>query len=725
MQNNKSVSGTAALVCLLAGAIVTTSMSTQRAYAAAESDQLEEIIVTAEKREADLQKTALTVSVVSAEDINQFGKTTFEDALQNVPAVQLQTPPVSEAPTPTIAIRGLGTDGNNKAPSVPVYVDGVLVNAENMQLYDVSRVEVLRGPQGTLYGGEAVGGAVNIITNDPDPKAFASSGALDIGTFDTLHTTGMVNVPTGDHSAVRFGFNQLTRANYADSSINDHAEFNARIKYLYEPTDTFSLLLNFEAYRFSGVPVDGFQAQNLQGNLVGPYEAEIGYGGVNVDKYALTIHWDLGFGILTDIAAFQRARDNLQRANIIVNNFNIVHPVKNLGTEELRLASEPGSKISWVMGLYYSDFIERSHFLLGTGNTAHPDQIVVPVSPWADFANYFNFRETAAFGQATFPISDSLRVTGGLRYSDDPISAPQSFQFFANPNSPCGCVVPRTYSQYDRRFHSLDGLVRVDTDLTPTSLLYGSFSTGFRPGATGPGGVGYEAERVRAFEIGSKNRFFNDHLQANLAAYLNNYPAFQNDTTLYLPFGLQLGSVVAVPARFYGIELEIVAQLGPNDKLTLSPALEKARFTGDGTIVGSSPVGGPVTGTLLTDGQQLPHAPSTNVSGSYTHVFRLANGATLKATADAHYESSQAFQFDSCLYNASSCIAEGSSAAQFTQRGYTLADASIGYSSRDDKYSFDVYARNIGNVQYKVGYDTTAANLGAPRTVGIVLSARF
>jgi iron complex outermembrane receptor protein len=670
---------------------------------------LAEVIVTAERRTEDLEKTPITVTVLNAEAIEQRGQTTYETILQNVPGVVLQSPPSPDSPNPVVAIRGVGTDGSNKPAATAVYEDGVIINNENLQFYDLSRIEVLSGPQATLYGGVATAGAVNIITNDPSTKGFEGTGRLTLGNAALVHVDGMLNVPIGDTLAVRFGFNEEGRDNDVTPEGSGRHEINARAKLLYTPNDTVSLLVGSEVYRFSGVYTDATYAMDEAGNIQKPAIPTVGYGHTDTNKFFANLNVNLGWGILTYIPAVQNSTSNIE-FTAPPGATNVDTPYLDVLTQELRIASDTNSSVKWVAGLYYRHSKQEKTVNIGLTPT-------LPVVETPGFGPLSIFQtialgEVHPFAQVTVPLSTAIRLTGGASYSRDTVNYPFATTIFGVQSA----------APFNQTYHHVDELARVEADVASNSLAYASFSTGYRPGGpTSPGGDPYAEEKVMAYEIGTKNRFLQDNLQINFDIYYNDYPNFQNQADVFLPDGLLLPITSSVPARMYGAELSVITRVTPNDTVTVEPAWESAHYTGD-AVQQLIPQG---TAVLTTDGGPVPHAPRWSVSADYEHNFRLPNGASLLFSGDGHYQSSQPVVFDSCIYSALACASEGYSVAQLMQKAYAIADASLTYNFAGEKYSMTAFMRNLGNELYKTGFGQGEVTTNAPRTYGLSFSAKW
>lgn len=706
------------------------------------TDQLEEVVVTAERRATTVQEAPLSVTAISGADLETTGVNSYRDALKNAPSVVVEGTSQTDTTAPTIAIRGLGTDGGGRTGAVAVYVDGVIVNNANLQFYDLSRVEVVAGPQATLYGGVATGGAVNIISNNPSFNRASGEVRLGGGNFDELSFEGMANLPLSDKFAVRAAVNADRRANYWGGQGDGRDEINGRFKALYKPNDNLSILLGAEVYRFTGAVEDGLAPEDAQGHPAATIPT-IGYGNINDNKLYANITANLGFANLTYIPALQIGSTNITSQVVPYldgrfTSFNNTSPYEDQVTQELRFSNKDDSPVKWVGGLYFQ------HAWMKKTNTTSPLEqdvapptftppypVVVtgggdlPVSNDPSPTIYFqtiDITQYHPFAQVTVPVLPGIRLTGGVSYSSYEINYPQTQTF--------GGATPASYV-YDTTFHNVDGVGRIEGDLSAKNLVYASFSTGFRPGGPGSGQAGqeYGKETVKAYEIGSKNRFLNDRLQVNADAYYDKFPGFQNQINSLDQTGAPLQEIAVVPARLIGIELSLDAKLTSDDTLSLKTAWEKANYTAN--YINSAGVAVP------TDGAQLTHAPKWDLNGDYNHEFLFTDNSLLVFDISAHYQSSQPVTFSACTFSQIYCADpvnrpgdrftddKPEYTAQYFQKGYVVADSSITYTLPNDKYSITAFGRNITNQVYKTNTTFGLANIGTPRTYGLLLHAAF
>ncbi|HTP38152.1 MAG TPA: TonB-dependent receptor [Steroidobacteraceae bacterium] len=659
------------------------------------TDTLEEVIVTAEHRSSDLQKVALSVSVINGDTLTQHGDKDLAQVLQDIPGVTVQggiaSPIGGSGGPPNIAIRGIGTDGPNKNGATAVYEDGVLIVGGGANFFDVNRVEVLRGPQGTLYGRGTTGGAVNIVTNDPT-QVFGGSGQLALGSYALFGTQGSLNLPVSEDVAARVSFNTIKHDGFFSSGASGDGETSARAKLLFKPNEDFSLLLGgvyYTADQTAGGTVN-VNATHPQPTDWTPSTDVAGHDVISFKEGYAKFLMNLGFANLIYLPAYQATHSSQENSDGTVSAM----PHNNTFTQELRLSNADNARVLWTTGAYY--FNTNYYQAFGTPGVFSFNQNYDSVS-------------AAVFGEVTYPLLDTLRLTGGVRESRDTVHHVNTSSFPRTPN-------PDFYNKTTDHF---DWKARVEDDLTNNNLLYGMVSTGDRPGGS-VNGQGYKPEVVTAYEVGSKNRIGN-RMTLNGALFYYDYGGFQAPESCCFPAVQTI--VVSVPAKFYGAEMEAAALLTTADKFTLSANYLKAHFSAN--TVGIDDAGAPAI--TLTDGKTIPHAPTWSLSASYGHTFNLPNGATLEPSIDAHYQTRIYTDFDFSLYGSTPGAVQDPS---FVQKAYTIANAAISYTTAGGKYVFTAYDNNLSNVIYKttvtagMGTDDTAS-VNDPRTLGVIFAAKF
>lgn len=674
--------------------------------------QLEEIIVTAERREANLQKTAASVAAISGADVSAQGLNTIDDVLKTVPNVIVQGQHKGFTP----AIRGLGSDlppGTGEG-SVAVNADGVYnIRAESGQAgyYDVARVEVLRGPQGTLYGRNATAGVVNVVSNDPVLDRYDGAATLEVGNYDLLRGEGVVNLPLTETTAVRAAFTSINRSGYLSNGQNDNVVQALRLKILHRPNDRLSVLAGMETLKLGGKGNSGVLAWANGDTPSDPWSTpatlltgdgkltDTAKSGNDYRAYKVwsQITWDAGFGVLTVLPAFSKTEASAY--GCFDNNCTLSsNDPKNLEqiSGEIRLASQPSSPVQWVVGLY--------HYNNNMTNVADSINPTVQLQ-----TSVYHADSEAVFGQVVVPLSRALRFTAGARQTQD-------WKKTLVYTTPSGGAM--TLARGAHTWRHFDWKLGLDYDLAPQSLLYATLSTGYRPGGfntylTGTSAATFDPETVTAFELGSKTRLLDDRLQVNGAVYYydyKNYQAFDFYVALppaAPPYGPQFLFYNTAISN-YGAELETKALLSDRDTLNLSVAYLHATFTDDLQLH----VGGFLPQNLTSlKGNPIPHSPEWTLNAGLQHVFDLPGGARLTARADARYVTGQ--------------YVGPSEEPKAWQPAYVVGDLSATYAAGGGDWSLTAYLKNLSNEAIKVNYINDYALVAAPRTFGLVLTTRF
>ena len=564
-----------ALALLASGAALFGQAQAQQTAAAADASQLEEVVVTAQRRTEDIQKTALAITAISSSAITSQGIVDPVGLQDLVPSLNI----VNRGGTGTnIAIRGLVTDTTapQGGPSVSVNVDDIFVartQATNANFFDVNRIEVLRGPQGTLYGKNSTAGAVNIITNDPTHQE-AANLSLDVGNYGELSTAGMVNLPLGENFAIRAAFQTVKHDGYI-GQLDDADSYAGRVKLLYTPLDSLSVLLNVHYDHQGGHgPTDvGYSlvpgaanprnpwTQNLYPSDAGKLDNEI-WG---IDGHVV---WDVHFATLTYIGGFEAL--NINRSQITqLQALSTFSQVSHAVSNELRLASNNQSadagSFKWVVGLF--SFNEKQSY---DPNINSGPLSVVEVEP------SIPDNSRAIFGQGTYSITSRLRFTGGLRYTHDYEAQNGTFTEMIGPNVvqfPISGSV--TYSNTSWK-------AGVEADLSEQVMSYVSVTTGYHAGgltdsipAAAPQGNVYRPEHVKDYEAGLKGRWFDNRVQLNSDVFYYDYRDLQVGV-LAPPFFPTTYN--ANKARLMGWELEGNWLITPEDLAGFSTIYEDSKY---------------------------------------------------------------------------------------------------------------------------------------------------
>lgn len=719
--------GTALSWGLLAHAQTNTPNSTpQAATASADGDQLEEIIVTAERRSADVQKTATSIAVRGGQDLKDEGRTSLEQILEDVAGVSTVAAslgPNASADNQGVGIIIRGATPNTAAagsqisvvPTTAVYTDDIYEGLGSD--FDIDHVEILRGPQGTLYGRSATGGVVATHTRDPELEKFGANVDLEYGSYDLRHNTAVFNLPIGDTLALRLGGSEYLRDGFDSKDGGAVEEYEGRAKLLYQPSDDLSVLAGWALQ--DNHTHSGGELVTLPTPDTFSYTPAATSSGMNISRqYWANINWNLGLAKLTYVPAFRTwYEDNPGSVLAGPGGLTIVQPVTTpldqFSTQELRLSSNPNSVLTWVVGgLYYDNRLFNTNSVrneanggLAFGSTTRKET-----------------QDEGVFAEVTYPFLPSWRLTGGMRYDYTYVDTDELYTSNINAfNVPENDVTLAIQGNAGiRRFYNYTYKVRVETDLTATNLLYASVSSGFLPGdvsaTTGAGNqpmaLPYAEETLTAYEIGSKNRFLSNALQLNADVYYYRYSGYQqaiNTSSNPLNPAFAIGSS---PARMRGFEAEGLYQITSDDRAGLSFAYISAFFQDESTFFAQ-----------YVAQQNITNIAPRTATASYDHTFHLPWNSSLDLHGDARYASAHDL---SVLTPANYDAGYGPYVHVDNE---VVGDVNLTWSSEGGKYALTAYCRNVGDNRYKQSASVlTPPATGTqydPRTFGVVLHASY
>ena len=592
--------------------------------------------------------------------------------------------------------------------------------------FDLERVEVLRGPQGTLYGRNATAGAVNLITNKPGKK-FAGEANVRLGTQNLKSFEGMVNVPVNSLLALRAVEYSSNRDGYlitADGSgvVNtfsknrdDLANLSARVHGLLTFNANTKLLFTADMSDNKGagpgsVPLATFQNQTGSEQRTVLTNKNEGSRDDKSTGLAAELTANLSVGELTYLGA----RRTFDRSNL--SSTGAVSSLTVSGftqtSHELRLASNPGSSaLAWVGGLYAFDEqgdIDAT-FGINPFGAANPGYrfIQTPVTS----------KSMAAFGQATYSLTPTFRVTAGLRHAKDDkardgriTSGAGRFNFPPGDNK---AAVNYSHSTWK---------LGVDADLVPGVLGYVSAATGYKAGgyfdgSNAKGDNTYRPELLTSVEAGLKGRFLNNRLRLSASVFSYDYKDLQISDIALNPLTNAAGTITtnAAGARNNGIELEAKLAIGDNGILNVGAGLLDARYE-----TFNFPVTLPARPVAIDyAGNKLDRAPDATLNVGYTHDWTLTNGAALTAYIGTRYSSSYVLS----NFGVATLV-------QYTQAAHTRTDFNATYNAAGDKWFVQAYGRNLENRNVMTGFTFSSLTgnqvfLNESRSFGLRGGVRF
>jgi iron complex outermembrane receptor protein len=722
-KRNFAVFATTATFAVASGAVHADDQPAPASAQQESSDLLPPITVTAQKRQEDAEKAALSIAVIPGENLTQTGTMQLDDALSRVGSVKT----LEGQDGPTFYIRGVGTGVPSSIgdPEVNLNIDGVYQSEPEFSragLYDIDRIEVLRGPQGTLYGRNALAGAVNIVTKDPTFQ-YGATGSVGFGNYSLIQAQGSLNLPVSDEVAVRLAYGSEHHKGYLTNGSDDADVQSARLKVLYRPTDRFRLVVSYDVTHEGGEGEGEVQA------VAPPAGFPTGTSGLgdsftssnpwtspdpstpsrHIDFWNLRAQadWDLGFATWTVLPAersYVANCYNCWRSETDQNNF----ASERQSTIETRLASPEEQKIKWLVGLYYlKDGNPQSGQQLGPGADSFSNSSGNAVNLFGQ--TRYDSTSYAGFGQGTIPLTDQLRFTAGMRFTHDRKSET------AFVSSETAGVTTVTTGSFDasKSWSATTYRGGLEYDLTKTWLIYGGVSTGYKSGGFFQGAApnSYDPEKLTSYEIGSKGRFLNDHLELNADVFYYNYKNYQvNYLGVINPqsagiFGVQTAN--AEGATSFGAEIEATYFVTDNDEVNISLDPLRSKFK---TLVVPGIFGGTYSGDVL------PFAPYFSANLGYEHSWTMAGGAKWSARAETHFESSSWVTFNET---------NGTD-----QDAHTISNLFLTYHAPDRRWSATVYVKNVENKAVLANGQGGPAGLetvdvGPPRTYGGQVSAKF
>jgi iron complex outermembrane recepter protein len=705
---------------------------------------LEEIVVTATKRAEKLKDVAGGVSAVNSDFLDTISAQRMSDYAPFIPGLALES--LGTPGRQIISIRGLTTGSHQNDAATSTYIDDVPIGASNsytnaskltpdLDPEDLQRIEVLKGPQGTLYGAASLGGVIKYVTRAPDLHEFTAGSSAEVydvegGSVGT-RITGRLNLPIGEVLAIRLSGFQRNDAGWVDDignprkvaqDVNQGSAAGGRIAVLYKPTDALSIdisaLLNH-------VKADGYDGVDVNHKTLAPI-----YGGLDVSRrtsepnsvrdtlYAATINYDFGLATLTsatgltrifatqttDLSPFFPQAHGLPATDI--TPFGVTTTTHKV-SEELRLVSRQSDSFEWLIGGFYTDENNNAGMLAHGFN---PDGTPVPAPQYllTDSAFVSSYREYAAFANATWYALPGLDITAGVRYGENHQNLHQRQRGLdGNPSDPYTYVnvVTEPYSDSDVTYNSA-----VRWHVTPDMLVYGRVATGYRPGGPrvfppGASTAGYaldfQADTDIQYELGTRGAWWGNRITADLSIYDIEWNQLHSNITVG-PYSVQ-GNVGRASSK----GAEFVTTVRPTDGLTLLASLnyDQAKLL----------VNNPAFGARA--GDPLPFVPRFTAATRADYAFAVDQRWTGAVGAEYRYKDDIYTDF-----------------SQISRRLHLPSYGLVNIDARltDEHYSLTFYVQNLANRlawASEVYWYTNATNPllvpVQPRTFGLRLSTKF
>jgi len=707
-----------------------------------------DIIVTAERVSSSAQKTPVALEVFDGSKLAQSGIGSIQDLTRIAPNLGF-TNVQGEA---HLTLRGITSSDVTESgdPAVVIAFDGFyLARPYTMSqgIYDIDRVEILKGPQGTLFGRNAVGGVVSVVSHAPT-REFEGRVGLEFGKYGAINTEGMVNIPLDEKVQMRAAFQTRRHSGYRYNTLigsvagiskrqDDEDMQSGRVELAFQPAEGLEGLITAQYTHQGGngdgplyipwaygsnkllihtppsIPSDKRYAVAAFGGLDAESKRIIGRLSYDRLPGGITLTYVGGY----DDTAWHHLINNTPPGSMGINFRQNEYP-KTLN-QELRLTSAQDGPFTWQTGIFY--FREQSGLFSQAVTTDGRTEII-----------HFDYPKVvasskAAYGQANYAINDLIKVSGGLRYTKDTRSRRGDFVItVANPANPP--VINQDGKGGSSRLTYHAG---IDITPTPRNLIYLKTDSGYKAAGFNSGAAGLtklSPETITAYEVGSKNRFLNNKLQVNVDGF---YYKYTNLLSLSFPAGGQTstGAIVtnAKGATVYGADFELVLAPTSDDRISAHASWLHARYT-DYSLPPTQPLdpatygncAGPLAGQICQlKGYTLPEAPNATFTVDGQHTFRDVAGGDVTLQADASYKSR--IWFDAFNFG------------DTKQASYALFNASLSYHNQENQITATVFMYNIGDKRYftnaqEFGAGGTNSYLyafGTPRIFGARLTKEF
>jgi len=729
-----SFTGSVVLAFLLA--IGSPAAQSQTDETVDETMMLEEVTVTAQKRAQSLQTVPISITALSGEVMREADIFALDGIAERTPGFSMGS---FNKGQPQLYIRGIGSndDGAGADVSVVTFIDEVYIGraaAQVFELFDLERVEVLRGPQGTLFGKNAVGGAVSLFTRKPD-ETFVGRAEASLGNLDAAVFKALLSGPLSDTVFGKISVNRRKRDGYVESVVtgddmSDVDSFNIRGALRFLPRDDLEIMLSAdygESNEFGqgrifippGTFIDNalLNMPEAVGDFSKSFADEPGQADTEIWGVAGTINWDVGSGTLASITAYREATYDMID-DVTANNYVSAGPLdvhtyideeSEQFSQELRYsASALGERLSYIVGAFYLNekTNRQEHSPLGFG-----------WAPTFGLDTSLSFQDNttdsySVFGDFTYFFNDAWSLTAGARYTHEKKDIHQ----IGVPPTP----VPHTISEaYDvlanESWDAFTPRVVLNYQATDDVFLYASISDGFKSGGfqgTASTEVAamtpYDQEEARAYEIGVKSEAFDNRLRLNVAAFYTDYRDLQvllRKVTPEQPIGIVVVDNAA-DATTQGIEVEFHALLTENLELSGNYAYLDATY--DMYI---EPNG------IDNSGNYLRNAPKNalNLVARYTNT--LSNGGELLLRYEFIHQD-QSYQ-------------DPRNEVSARKPEYELHNARIAYTTPDAKWQVAAWINNIFDEEY-ITHNWPAAPwagglaaVGLPTTYGVTVTWNF
>jgi iron complex outermembrane recepter protein len=716
-------SSSVARVMAMVAACAAAPSFAQDVASGAHSDGLQDIVVTAQRRSENLQKTPISIAALTPAALENKGIHDITDLRAVVPSLQV-TPHPNSAVTARVFIRGVGNNDDQITadPSVAVYLDGVYVaRSQGLagDLADIERIEVLRGPQGSLYGRNATGGAINYISKAPELGAFEGNQSFTYGNLGQFRSRTRVNVPIGDTLAVEFGYLHAQKDGFVKNlgtgvkRWGDQRRDAYRGAIHWQPNASLDLRYTYDRSDIGDTPafaaaVPLYPVKAKRPSAGSPFVRDLLRNDVTAQGHNLTATWDAANELTLKSITGYRKLHNFSNQNSfagVLGPFPITlskfDQKQNQFTQEVQAIGKlMDGRLEYVLGGYYFDESADSFDTTSVRGRA-------PIDRTVSIRN----KAYAVYGQATLrpAVVDGLYLTGGLRWSRDERHATR--QETARPASAPAIVGPQATG--DRNFSNVSPSFVVGYEVSDAINVYAKYARGYKTGGYNVRSTtvqrfneGYGPETLNSYEIGIKSSLLDNRLRANLALFRSDYKDIQVNVQVD-PLNPAATDVFnAGKARIKGAEFDLTAR--PTQALTVgfNYAYLDAKYL---QILNQS-------GADITRRYTYVEAPKHTISTNIEYVFPETSIGRPSIYVDYYMQSKKR---------------TSSADPRYVVGDYGLLNARVSLSDIPvgiGSLKLSAFGKNLTNTNYYIAHyqgAVPAAIFGEPRTYGLELSLNF
>ena len=694
-----------------------------------------EVVVTANKTAQSALKVGASLSTVSADDIRELGITDAKALTDLLPNTQ-----ISQAGNSSVVVNIRGIENTNTTgmgePAAAFHIDGIYLarmSGAGAAFFDIERVEVLRGPQGTLYGRNANAGVVNVITKQPG-KSREGYLSVDVGNLGQRRVDGAYNLPVNDSLTLRAAFSTNRRDGFSetktatngftqnqDSIRTDAVRLQANVKF--NAKNSLSLSYDESTNKATGPNYYDLTANGIPTQLV---DSRVLIQGKFNNKYSgfkAEFKSDLGFANLNYLFGHRTTdnREDYSTGPLIL----LTNSESKQDSHELRLSSSDAkAPLQWVAGLF--QFKETGggqldgnfpFFFFGTTpGPFGPAQCggFSSCYPGLQFIDTgLKNESTAVFGQVSYGVTTDSRVIVGARSTRDKKTRINGQQMLSggtdySASNPANLVVPLNG---DASWSSSTYKLGYERDLGPSRMFYATVSTGFKAGGFNDGDTRanpaliYQPEKITAYEMGLNGKFLDNALQLTSSIFHYDYSQMQKSGVV----NSQMLTTNTGNATVDGLELSSRYRISDASRLEVSVGLLDAKYKKYITPNGTD-----------YSGRKLDKTPTATLNIGYTHSWSLSSGASLTGYVGTKY---------STAYVTTDTGTPTAAPIQFTQGSFTKSNASLSYYSADGNLDIQLYVKNLENKSQLLGsvafFNSNYGYMSEPRTIGLRSTFRF